>query len=69
MTYKPKTDSWWLEGMAKKKGVTVEEMREIMRQTSALASRKGTGFASMDKDRLREVQEKGRQNRRHREEN
>jgi hypothetical protein len=49
----------WLSKMAKKKGITVKEMREEMRKRSAQADKSTSGFASIDKDRARELQLRG----------
>lgn len=45
--------------MAKKKGITVPEMRAIMADRSKLADRSKSGFAVMDKEKAREIQRKG----------
>lgn len=48
----------WLEYKASQTGKTVEEIRQEMRDRSKLADKSKSGFASMDKDRLKELGKK-----------
>lgn len=49
----------WVEYRAAQTGKTEEEIRQEMRDRSRLADKSKSGFASMEKKKLREVGSKG----------
>ncbi len=59
MTAHQKQGISWLEYQSQRTGKTVEELRQEMRERSALASRKNSGFASLTPTQRREVAQKG----------